>query len=52
MVWQTLQRGTPDEVARTRFFVWQLGQVTIVPVLAIEISLRRRGPRRAQRWVQ
>jgi hypothetical protein len=28
--WQTLQRGTPDGLARTRFFVPQLGQVVIV----------------------
>ena len=30
-VWQTLQRGTPDGLGRTRFFLPQLGQATIVP---------------------
>ena len=29
-VWQTLQRGTPDGLGRTRFFVPQLGQAMIV----------------------
>jgi hypothetical protein len=29
-VWQTLHRGTPDGLGRTRFFVPQLGQAMIV----------------------
>jgi hypothetical protein len=29
-VWQTLQRGTPTGWERMRFFVAQLGHVTIV----------------------
>src|ERR1700736_441035 len=29
-VWQTPQRGTPDWLARTRFFLPQLGHATIV----------------------
>src|SRR5271165_3237409 len=34
-VWQTLQRGTPEGIARTRFLVAQLGQVMIVLSAAI-----------------
>jgi hypothetical protein len=34
-VWHALQRGTPDALGRTRFFVAQFGQAMIVARCAI-----------------
>jgi hypothetical protein len=39
-VWQTLHRGTPEAVGRTRFFVPQLGHEMTVPVLGITLRSR------------
>ena len=36
LVWQTLHRGTPAGVGRTRFLVPQFGHVVIVPSAAID----------------
>jgi hypothetical protein len=44
MVWQTLQRGTPDRLARTRFFVPQFGHATIVEFSGITLLPARHVP--------